>query len=123
MGREPWFWEKQGDRQDGTQFCSCAILTIKVAADNLAMATLTLEISDLLLSKLQQTGQPLQDIILQAVEAYVSAQPPVDLTQTQTWKLCGQLQVSSPAVEFIVGQDEQGQPLTNYAEHIDEVLY
>jgi hypothetical protein len=87
------------------------------------MATLTLEIPDPLLSKLQQTGQPLQDIILQAVEAYVSAQQPVDLTQTQTWKLCGTLQVSSPSAEYIVGQNEQGKPLTNYAEHIDEVLY
>ena len=87
------------------------------------MATLTLEIPDPLLSKLQQTGQPLQDIILQAVEAYMSAEQPVDLTRTQTWKLCGQLQVAAPAVESIVGQDEQGNSLTNYAEHSDEVLY
>jgi hypothetical protein len=87
------------------------------------MATLTVEIPDPLLSKLQETGQPLQNIIVQAVEAYISAQQPPDLTQTQTWKLCGRLQVSLPTTEYIVGQDEQGKPLTNYAEHIDEVLY
>ncbi|RUR85721.1 hypothetical protein ACF3DV_24795 [Chlorogloeopsis fritschii PCC 9212] len=87
------------------------------------MATLTVEIPDSLLSKLQETGQPLQNIILQAVEAYISAQQPYDITQTHTWKLCGTLQVSLPAAEYIVGQDEQGKPLTNYAEHIDDVLY
>jgi hypothetical protein len=72
------------------------------------MATLTLEIPDSLLSKLQQTGQPLQDVILQAVEDYISAQQPIDLTRTQTWKLCGTLQVSSPTVPYLLGQDEQG---------------
>lgn len=87
------------------------------------MATLTVEIPDSLLSKLQQTGQPLQDIILQAVEAYVSTQQPVDLTQTHTWELCGALQVSSPSAEYIIGQDTQGELVTNYAENIDEILY
>lgn len=86
------------------------------------MATLTVEIPDQLLSQLQQTGQPLQDIILRAVEAYVVANRSVPITQTQTWKLCGTLQVNSPEAKYVIDQN-QDQLTTNYAEHIDDILY
>ncbi len=46
-----------------------------------------------------------------------------DFTQTPAWQLCGAFRVREPDPEFIVGYDEQGEPITNYAEHIDEVLY
>ena len=46
-----------------------------------------------------------------------------DITQTQTWHLCGTLEVSKPDPEYVVGRNEQGQVITNYAEHVDNILY
>ena len=43
--------------------------------------------------------------------------------QTQTWQLCGTLQVAKPDAEAIVGQDDQGNLITNYAEQVDTFLY
>lgn len=45
------------------------------------------------------------------------------ITQTRTWELRGTLEVAEPEPEYIVGRDEQGRPITNYAEHVDELLY
>jgi len=39
-----------------------------------------------------------------------------DLTQTRTWQLCGAFSVAEPEPEYIVGYDETGAPITNYAE-------
>ncbi len=38
-----------------------------------------------------------------------------DLTQTRTWQLCGAFSVAEPEPEYIVGYDETGSPITNYA--------
>ena len=46
-----------------------------------------------------------------------------DLTQTQTWKLCGVFGVAEPEPEYIIGSDEAGSPITNYAEHVDNAVY
>ncbi|MGH2593389.1 MAG: hypothetical protein ACRDGG_07745 [Anaerolineae bacterium] len=46
-----------------------------------------------------------------------------DITRTQTWQLCGALEIAKPDPEYIVGQDEQGHVITNYAEHVDDILY
>ncbi len=86
------------------------------------MATFTVEIPDQLLSEIEQIGQPVQDVIVQAVEAYVLKNHRSSV-QTQTWQLCGTLQVATPDAEAVVGQDDQGNLITNYAEQIDTFLY
>jgi hypothetical protein len=44
-----------------------------------------------------------------------------DITKTSTWQLL--LEIAEPDPEYVVGRDEQGNLITNYAEHVDEVLY
>lgn len=87
------------------------------------MATLTVEIPDSLMSRLQLQGQPVQDIVLKALEQYIEAESSFSITQTQTWQMCGTLEVAAPEAQYEVGQDEQGKAITNYAEHVDDVLY
>ena len=48
---------------------------------------------------------------------------PFDLTRTRTWQLCGTFTIAEPEPEYVVGSDETGAPITNYAEHVDDVLY
>lgn len=86
------------------------------------MTTLTIEIPDSLMSRLELAGQPVQDVVLKALQQYVESESSFAITQTQTWQLCGALEVSAEA-QFVVGQDKQGKAITNYAEHVDEVLY
>jgi hypothetical protein len=86
------------------------------------MAQLTLEIPDDLLSQLQASGQPLQETVLRAVEQYLHNQSK-PITQTQTWQLMGTIKIPDPDPAFIVGYDQQGNPITNYAERIDDSLY
>jgi predicted DNA-binding antitoxin AbrB/MazE fold protein len=63
----------------------------------------------------------------QTVQLYVVADksklPPdeFDITKTSTWQLL--LEIAEPDPEYVVGRDEQGNPITNYAEHVDDVLY
>jgi hypothetical protein len=80
------------------------------------MAHLTLEIPDELLAQLQASGQPLQETVLRAVEQYLRNQPkPI----TQTRQLMGTIKIPDPDPAFIVGYDQQGNPITNYAERIN----
>ena len=88
------------------------------------MSPLTIEIPDELMSRLAGTGRPVQDIVLEALGRYVQAEDAAfAITKTRTWKLCGTLEVSEPEPEYICGRDEQGQVITDYAEHVDDVLY
>lgn len=87
------------------------------------MAKLTVDIPDSLLSRLESAGKPVQDIVLKALENYVEAESDFSITQTQTWQLCGALELSEPEADYIVGQDEHGRVVTNYAEHVDDLLY
>jgi len=48
---------------------------------------------------------------------------PFDLTQTRTWQLCGAFSIAEPEPEYLVDSGETESPTTNYAEHIDDVLY
>ncbi|MCX6031671.1 MAG: type II toxin-antitoxin system Phd/YefM family antitoxin [Chloroflexi bacterium] len=57
------------------------------------------------------------------IERARTEQAAFDITQTRTWALRGTLEVAEPEPEYIVGRDEQGRPITNYAEHVDDVLY
>ena len=87
------------------------------------MSILTIEIPKELMSKLKSIERPLQDIVLEVLTRHVQAREGVfTITQTRTWQLCGTLEVSEPEPEYVSGKDEQGQIITNYAEHVNEVL-
>ena len=68
----------------------------------------------------QRRAQDVSTVIQTALEQYVEE---FDLTQTETWKLRGSFTIAEPAPEYIVGSDDAGTPITNYAEHVDDVLY
>jgi len=88
------------------------------------MPSLTIEIPDELMARLARMGRPVQDVVVQALERYVQAEDfAFAITQTRTWQLCGALEVSEPEPEYVCGRDEQGQVITDYAEHVDDVLY
>jgi hypothetical protein len=88
------------------------------------MSSLTLEIPDELMTQIERIGLALQDIVVQALERYVQAKSSAFLIpQTRTWQMCGTLKVSEPEPEYVCGHDEKGQIITDYAEHVDKVLY
>ncbi|UBF24426.1 hypothetical protein K9N68_22370 [Kovacikia minuta CCNUW1] len=87
------------------------------------MARLTVEIPDAMMSNLIPTGQPLEDIVLTALEQYIDTEKDFSITQTKTWQLCGSLEVSDRETQYMAGQDEAGKIITTYAEHIDDVVY
>ncbi len=65
--------------------------------------------------------QLLADFALHAI--FNSAQPTFDLTQTETWQLCGSVEIPDPSSHEIVGYDEQGKAIANFAQQVDEVQY
>ena len=88
------------------------------------MTQLTVEIPDEMMSRLQQAGTPLQEVVLQALEKHLQkAKTDIDITKSRTWELCGAFEVSEPTPEDIVGRDENGQIITNFAENSDRVIY
>jgi hypothetical protein len=86
------------------------------------MTQITIEIPDELMSLLEQKNSPLQEIVIKALENYVESESS-EITKTRTWELCGSLSVSEPDPKYIIGEDDRGHIITNYAENIDEVLY
>jgi hypothetical protein len=87
------------------------------------MTSITIEIPESLMSRIQASGQPPQMVVLQAIEQYLEDRPSsMPQHSSKTWELCGSLEISQPEAQYIVGQNEQGQAVTNYAEHVDEVL-
>ena len=88
------------------------------------MSTLTIEIPDELMSRLKSAGRPVQDIVMEALDQYVQNEDTAfTITQTRTWQVCGTLEISASEPEYVCGKDEHGQVITNYAEHVDDVLY
>lgn len=66
----------------------------------------------------------MEQVVRLALDQLIEAeQKNYDIRHTRTWQLCGALEVSEPDPEYIVGCDAQGQGITNYAEHTDDVLY
>ncbi len=84
------------------------------------MTQITLDIPDELISSLNSQNQSLQDVIIDALKNYVKTET-TDITKTQTWKLCGSLEIPNPETEFIV-DNQKTEISTNYAENIDKVL-
>jgi len=88
------------------------------------MTQLIVDIPDEMMSRLQQAGTPPQEVVLQALEKYLQeTKTDIDITKSRTWQLCGAFEVSEPTPEEIVGRDENGQIITNFAENIDRVIY
>jgi len=85
------------------------------------MNKVTLEIPDQLMNQLQNQSDSLQNILLKALEAYLAIEPS-NLIKTKTWELCGSLESPNPDPELII-EDQQAELSTNYAEHIDDILY
>ncbi len=85
------------------------------------MSKITLEIPEALMNQLQNKSDSIQDILLKALEDYLKREES-DITKTQTWNLCGTLEVSNPEPEFIVKQSGT-EFSTNYAENSDLTLY
>jgi len=85
------------------------------------MNKVTLEIPDQLMNQLQNQSDSLQNILLKALEAYLAIEPS-NLIKTKTWELCGSLEIPNPDPELII-EDQQAELSTNYAEHIDDILY
>lgn len=87
------------------------------------MTAITIEIPESLMSRIQASGQSPQVVVLQAIEQYLEDQPSsTPQRSSKTWELCGSLEISDPETQYMVGRNEQGQAVTNYAEHVDEVL-
>ncbi|MEA5616251.1 hypothetical protein VB711_00135 [Cronbergia sp. UHCC 0137] len=85
------------------------------------MNKITLEISDQLMNQLQNQTDSVQNILLKALEEYL-AKEQLGFLKTKTWELCGSLEIPNPEPEFTT-KLQDSKLSTNYAEHIDEVLY
>lgn len=73
-----------------------------------------------LLGEAQQRAQDVSAVVLDVLEQYVQE---FDLTRTRTWELCGTLAIAEPEAEYLADSNETGASITNYAEHVDDVLY
>ena len=85
------------------------------------MNRVTLEIPDQLMNKLKNQSDSVQSILLKALEEYL-AKEQLGFLKTKTWELCGSLEIPNPEPEFTI-KVQDSELSTNYAEHIDEVLY
>lgn len=106
----------------------------------IAQEILLKEISNLTLIQIQELTQYIQfikfknntsEIDEKAIESQadeeVTYQPKnvdtFDMTKTNTWGMGGALKIAEPKAKYIVGRDKEGKPITNYAQHVDEILY
>ena len=78
----------------------------------------TIEVSDEVALQANRTGFSVQEFIMQAIQKYIHQE--VSLVHTQTWQLCGGLQVKNN-LDVPIHSDLD--VVTNYAESIDDVLY
>ena len=78
----------------------------------------TIEVSDEVALQANRTGFSVQEFIMRAIQKYTHHE--VSLVNTQTWQLCGGLQVKNNLDTPI---HRNLDVVTNYAESIDDVLY
>ena len=78
------------------------------------MNTITLEIPDEMLQKLQAQDQSLQDMLLEAINEYLERKI---LINSKTWELCGSFSFQSNLEQL------SSQQSTNYAENHNQDLY
>lgn len=88
------------------------------------MAKLTVEVPDGWISCITAAGHSPEAIVLEALTQYVEGGMETRvITQTRTWQLCGQFVVAIPKLDAASLQRPEGNPVTNYAEQIDDILY
>jgi hypothetical protein len=85
------------------------------------MTQITLDIPDELISSLKVKNQSLEDIVINTLKNYIETET-TDITKTQTWELCGSLEIPNPETEFII-DNKKTEISTNYAENVDKILY
>lgn len=85
------------------------------------MSQVTLEIPENLMNQLRNKTDSVQNILLKALEEYLIKEES-NITTTQTWKLCGSLEINEPESPFLI-INKNGELSTNYAENIDDILY
>jgi len=74
--------------------------------------------------KTRQRGVTLDQILNEALDSYAQSQGAAfDITHTHTWALCGALKVAEIEPEYEVAHSPGENGVTNYAEHVDDVLY
>ncbi len=76
---------------------------------------ITIEIPDEMILQLNQTGSSVQELLTQLIQKHIYSKK--TLAKTQTWQLCGSLQVNKDLNTHNVDS------ITNYAENIDDILY
>lgn len=65
------------------------------------MNQITLEIPENLMNQLRNKTDSIQNILLTALEEYLTKEESNIIT-TQTWKLCGSLEINEPESQFII---------------------
>ncbi|PZU99282.1 MAG: hypothetical protein DCE90_01845 [Pseudanabaena sp.] len=78
----------------------------------------TIEVSEEVALQANRTGFSVQEFVMQAIQKYIHQEVP--LVHTQTWQLCGGLQVKNNLDTQIHSDLDV---VTNYAESIDDILY
>jgi len=78
----------------------------------------TIKVSDEVALQANRTGFSVQEFIMQAIQRYIHQE--VSLVHTQTWQLCGGLQVKNN-LDVTIHSDLD--VVTNHAENIDDILY
>ncbi len=79
----------------------------------------------------QKDNAPLKDTFADSLQESLNqakASEDMDLEsfrmlQTKTWNLCGTLTISHPEPTFITDTSQISGVVTNYAEHVDDILY
>lgn len=73
------------------------------------MTKINLKIPNEILHKINQQGEPLEKVLVEAINNYLEQK---ELVKSKTWELCGSLKVSD---------DDTSE--TNYAENLDQDIY
>jgi len=74
--------------------------------------------------KTEQRGVTLDQMLHEALDLYAQTEGALyEITRTRTWELCGALRLAETEPQYVVARDEAGDTVTDYAEHVDDVLY
>ena len=77
-----------------------------------------------LTQRARRSHQNIDDVIAEILAQYAqNADAPFDIRQTRTWDLCGALEIAGPDPAYLAEANDEDKPVTNYAEHVDDVLY
>ena len=101
--------------------------------DEMAVREITLQLPEDIYQQLAEAAkrsrQSMSDIAIRSLQFGLNKNAPrvdadeYNITHTHTWLLRGTLEINEPEADYIIGKDEDGTPITNYAENVDDVLY